>query len=1500
MDLRDYIKKPITKIVIVIVLVFVAFYMMWLFPVEHALNKHFNAKKIETLLNTTSDFDANIDHLSYKTNPDFSVILEVEKIQVQDKVSDIISAKNLVVEINPFQILINKLNFSFNAQELNLRITKDKDGTFNILKLFTKEKKSFDKFKINKLSFNINNYKIFYLDEKIGTLVKFKGKNLYLSDYQIGKNIGIKTSGKMYVANKVNKLIENANYDIQFNSKLPIRKNLNHKDFDLNIKINSLNLKPLTGFSDYIKTSDVINIEGLINTDIKTVIDETTQIKKVVGKIYTQDILLKEKLPENTTYLKEKTVIDIVACLLKDSISIEKIELKNLYNNINITGYIKHLTASKPNLDLKLKFHNEIKSMMYWSIPSEWNFEQNIITKIKKYHPMATLDGEILLTGDYLMPDIVGQITSNNFYVDLPIAKEAKAKLKILFNKKRMSIIGEVTPNKDATVYVDGSLNIYGEKNSIFTVKAEKNVKLTVVRAILLPIQDLFRLNFGILNHIFIDGGYGTANLEISGTRKNSIVNGVLNFSNAKASLDGLTVVLENADGNLNFKGKNLDFETTRATTNNSPVKLKGVADLAGNYDIQVSSEQIDTEYILNSLKNSVLLKNILKDFDTLAKIKKIEGAAGLDINVKGSTSGKKVLDTNKINYEGKLKLKKNKLHLNELPYAIDINSANLSFKNDIIKAIVNAKVINSPFNIDVILNDKLHINAISEKFLLIDLMSLADLEKRYSKLISQIKNQSFLKFTASYNGDKKEFQKDKFKLNAQLLSDGIAPFYTSQGILSLENSNAKIENLNLNLMDAKIIVDGSINNVFDKKPDYNLDCDLQNFDIASFNNVANYKVISEDIRKILSAYKDYKGKISGKLNFVKSNIKGKLFLNDIGVVHKKMQLPISISNFSVNFNGQTISIPTIHGMVDDIPVLIKLDILDIFEHPIYDGYITTNLNSSFVNKYINPNLGYPVKLKGEMQFKSYFNGNSNGLKTTSFLNFPVQSDISYMGASLDDKEFEREIKLEMTLFKENLKINKAVFSKYIRSQNGIRSKYPYVTANGAIKLKNDDLEFNNLNIKTQKATNSKIFNILFKKSILKYGKFDCNLNINGTYSHPKILGYINFKNLDMPLYETLIKDIFADFKQNTIDMKVLGEVYDTEIIANAVLKNKTTLPYHIKTLDITADYLDLDNIFNSLSTVSMRTVLNTNSNNTININEKFSQIPVLIDKGIITAKKILIQDFPATDFVAKLSQDTDNILKVSDVNFKLAQGNIKAKGLYNFNTNVLEGNCEVKGVDANQFSQIFLNLKNQIYGNLDGNVSFNTIGTTPLERIENLNGKINFNITEGKMPKLGSLEYLLRAANLIKSGITGFTINNMIDLLNPVKTGDFSLITGNMFLENGKAQNIEISSTGKNLSLYITGEADIVNQNAQMIVLGRLSKKLSTILGPIGNTSLNTLFNFIPGISISENENQIIKELNKIPFLDLPDNKDYRFFQATIDGDLNSEQFVQTFKWVE
>ena len=49
------------------------------------------------------------------------------------------------------------------------------------------------------------------------------------------------------------------------------------------------------------------------------------------------------------------------------------------------------------------------------------------------------------------------------------------------------------------------------------------------------------------------------------------------------------------------------------------------------------------------------------------------------------------------------------------------------------------------------------------------------------------------------------------------------------------------------------------------------------------------------------------------------------------------------------------------------------------------------------------------------------------------------------------------------------------------------------------------------------------------------------------------------------------------------------------------------------------------------------------------------------------------------------------------------------------------------------------------------------------------------------------------------------------------------------------------------------------------MEVLGLLSRKISTMFGPIGNMSINTLFNVIPGVDLSK-ESLVLERINKIP----------------------------------
>ena len=205
--------------------------------------------------------------------------------------------------------------------------------------------------------------------------------------------------------------------------------------------------------------------------------------------------------------------------------------------------------------------------------------------------------------------------------------------------------------------------------------------------------------------------------------------------------------------------------------------------------------------------------------------------------------------------------------------------------------------------------------------------------------------------------------------------------------------------------------------------------------------------------------------------------------------------------------------------------------------------------------------------------------------------------------------------------------------------------------------------------------------------------------------------------------------------------------------------------------------------------------------------------------------------------------------------------------------------------------------LNNQIYGDLTGEINLSCNGADFNHCMQTLNGNAIFNVKDGKMPKLGSLEYLLKAGNLVKSGFTGVSINGIIDLLAPSKTGEFSDIYGAIRIKDGVARNIEITTKGENLSLFVGGTYNFATSIADMEVLGILSRKISTMFGPIGNVSINTLFNVIPGVDLSK-DSSILDKINKIPGIELS-NKAFRKFIAEIKGNINGEDYVTSFKWI-
>ena len=219
---------------------------------------------------------------------------------------------------------------------------------------------------------------------------------------------------------------------------------------------------------------------------------------------------------------------------------------------------------------------------------------------------------------------------------------------------------------------------------------------------------------------------------------------------------------------------------------------------------------------------------------------------------------------------------------------------------------------------------------------------------------------------------------------------------------------------------------------------------------------------------------------------------------------------------------------------------------------------------------------------------------------------------------------------------------------------------------------------------------------------------------------------------------------------------------------------------------------------------------------------------------------------------------------------------------------------------DSNILTKEFLGLPNQIFGKMDGTLVLSGKNLNTPQGIKNIKSEINFSIDNGKMPKLGSLEYLLRAGNLFKNGILGLSLNNIIEVLTPYKTGEFEKISGSLSIKDGEVEKLNILSQGKNLSLFLEGNYSILEKFAYIEIYGKLSQNISSALGALGNASINQFIATLTQVKRDKNlqDEKLQEKLYKIPPIEI-ENPQPRYFKAKVLGDINKDNYIKSFNWI-
>jgi hypothetical protein len=415
-------------------------------------------------------------------------------------------------------------------------------------------------------------------------------------------------------------------------------------------------------------------------------------------------------------------------------------------------------------------------------------------------------------------------------------------------------------------------------------------------------------------------------------------------------------------------------------------------------------------------------------------------------------------------------------------------------------------------------------------------------------------------------------------------------------------------------------------------------------------------------------------------------------------------------------------------------------------------------------------------------------------------------------------------------------------------------------------------------------------------KGIFTGGDFKAALRLEGPVSSPEIYGNVSFKDIMMPQYQTRVDAIDLIFNKKAITSNITNlRAGETLLSVSATTNSAFEKQLLIDDLNIIAKMINVDELVKIFSTISPG-----------NNDNRFAMPPFGITRGNFASNEVVIRNLITSNVSGTFNLTPDWLLTVSNIDFQSGSGRGKANISYDFKTNELSSGIRVENMEANALATTLLNLPNEVYGSLSGVARFTTRGKTPQELISNSNGYAEFQATKGQFVRLGSLEYLLRASNVIQSGVGGFNINNIIDLIAPKKTGRFEVLRGKVAVKNGILSTDDITSSGVNLSLFISGDIDMQTNYADLQVLGRLPKKITGLLGPVGSISINQFIDYIPGLGFlpaspdRKGIIDLIPGLNKIPGLELGNNSEFRRFAVQIKGDLYKQESVRSFRWIE
>lgn len=422
----------------------------------------------------------------------------------------------------------------------------------------------------------------------------------------------------------------------------------------------------------------------------------------------------------------------------------------------------------------------------------------------------------------------------------------------------------------------------------------------------------------------------------------------------------------------------------------------------------------------------------------------------------------------------------------------------------------------------------------------------------------------------------------------------------------------------------------------------------------------------------------------------------------------------------------------------------------------------------------------------------------------------------------------------------------------------------------------------------------------------LKRSRFNLNGGavIFGRISNPVIYGGINIDKIDVPSLLTKVESSGVKFNGHSMELfadKINLNGSDMNVSAHSNFEFSPVTK--LFKLDVTSNDFNLDKVLKVADAASKTLPSAGNSSASSS-----SQADIPLDvRGRFSFKKIRTGNIVLNNTRGRLILNK-SIVYIRPFVTDIFKGKVNGQ----ISTNLLNGaiamDIKGDGIDTEQALFDAANTKDAISGTTAFNMKAELKGSSYEEQMKSLKGKVNFSIKDGGFGPIGKIENLILAENIRESQFFQTALGGILKNIATIDTAHFSELKGKIIFKDGKAILSPITSQGNVMCLHISGDYDLLKNEADMKVRGRLGSFISNMLGPISALNPINLVKATPGINVVMAKAFSLftvsvtqAEMDAIPaFGKSQDDLSATKFQIVLRGDATKPlSMIKSFKWL-